>query len=249
MSDNFPILVDPRVGSIELVKYMQVPAEVSSLQFGDVMFGGWGPNEEVWSIGIERKTIRDLANSIQSGRLSGHQLIGLLEWYHVVYILIEGVIRVRGNVIEVMESGKWKPLQGKVKPGHMFGYSEISNYLNTLAIIPNVKIWWTENIQTSGLWIRHTYYWWQKKYEEHKSHLNFVQGPVLPKRMRLTRPTTLQRMLKEMPGVGWDRAMELTKIFPTMEEVMAATAKDFIKVPGIGKVTANDIFKELHRKS
>lgn len=248
MGDNFPLFVDPRIGSVELIKYLQVPSEVTKLEFGDVSFAGWGPDETVLSVGIERKTIRDLVNSIQSGRLSGHQLIGLLEWYHVVYILIEGAFRVRGNVVEVMEGGKWKPLHSNVKPGHTFGYIEIANYLNTLANITNVKVWMTENIQTSALWIRHTYYWWQKKYEDHKAHLDFHQGPVLPKRMRMTRPTTLQRMIKEIPGVGWDRAMEITKLFPTMEEVMRATDKDLIRVPGVGKVLSKEIFKELHRK-
>jgi ERCC4-type nuclease len=239
---------------VELARYLKVASEVTTLRYGDFAFAGWGPvteqspEGEIWSIGVERKTIRDLANSIQSGRLSGHQLIGLLDWYHVVYIVVEDTYRVRDNVIEIPEGRHWKPLQGKLKPGHVFGYVEIANYLNTLSIIPGVKLWFTPDLQTTALWIRHTYFWWQKKFGEHKAHLNFRLGPQLPKRMRLHRPTIEECMIKELPGVGWEKALEVAKAFPTMEELMQADPKELIKVPGIGKVLAKSIYERLHRK-
>jgi len=245
---NFPLFLDSRVGSVELTRHLKVAHEVTQLKFGDIAFTGWGPEGEVWSIGIERKALRDLANSIQSGRLSGHQLIGLLDWYHVVYVVVEGTYRVRNNVIEIPEGRHWRPLQGKLNPGHTFGYVEIANYLNTLAVITGVKIWFTESLEATATWVRHTYFWWQKRFEEHKAHLNFVIGPQMPRRMRLTRPTIEQCMFKELPGVGWEKASELVKAFPTIEELMAAGPKDLIKVPGIGKVLANSIYQQLHRR-
>lgn len=246
---NFPLFVDPRVGSLEIVKYLQIPCEVTSLKYGDVAFAGWGIDDEVWSIGIERKTIRDLANSILSGRLSGHQLLGLLDWYHVTYILVEGRYRIaRDGVLELPETRGWRPLQGHKKSGHMFGYEEIANYLNTLAIVANVRIWFTDDLAMTGRWIRHTYYWWQKKFSEHRAHLDFVhQGPP-PKRARWTRPTLEQRMIKELTDIGWDRSEEIVKVFPTMEEIMKAKPEDFVKIPKIGKVMAEKIYQELHRR-
>jgi ERCC4-type nuclease len=245
---NFPLFVDPRVGSKELVKYLKMPVEVTELRYGDVAFAGYGPDDQILSIGIERKGIRDLANSIISGRLSGHQLIGLLEWYHVVYIVVDGVWRVKDNTVEVAENHGWRPLSGKSRPGKTFGYREIANYLNSLSVITGVKLWFTSGIDLTAEWIRYTYFWWQKPYHEHKSHLNFSQGPAMPKHAVLARPTVEQKMLKELPGVGWDRAGNLVRQFPTMEDIMSATPEDLILVEGIGKVLAKQIHERLHRK-
>lgn len=246
--ESFPLFVDPRVGSIELVKYLKVPAEVTTLKYGDVAFAGYGPEGQIYSVGIERKGIKDLAHSILSGRLSGHQLIGLLDWYNVVYVVVDGQWRVRDNLIEVCEGSRWRPLGGKERPGKTFGYVEIANYLNTLAVVTGVKVWFTNDIELTAAWVRHTYYWWQKPYDQHRAHLNFSHGPAMPKHAILTRPTVEQKMLKEIPGVGWDRAGNIVKLFPTWEMLMAATPKDLIRVEGIGKILAEDIHKRLHRK-
>lgn len=246
--ENFPLYVDPRVGSLELVKYLKVPVEVTTLRYGDVAFTGRGPDDALLSIGIERKGIKDLAHSILSGRLSGHQLIGLLDWYHVVYVVVDGVWRVQDNIIQVSEGKSWRPLGGRERPGKTFGYIEIANYLNTLAVITGVKIWFTSGIDLTGEWIRHTYYWWQKPYNQHRAHLNFSKGPAMPKHALLTRPSIEQKMLKEIPGVGWERAGNLVRLFPTMEDLMAAAPEDLIRVDGIGKILAEDIHKRLHRK-
>jgi len=245
-NENFPLFVDPRVGSIDLVKFVKVPVEVTKLQFGDVAFTGNGP-DGLWSIGIERKNIRDLVSSMDTGRLSGHQLIGLLDFYHVVYIVVEGIWRVHNGYIEVLAGrNMWRPLGGN--RARQYSYAEIANFLNTLAIITNVRIWFTDTDAQTGDWIRHTYFWWQKKWEEHRAHLNFQKAPDMPKHMRLSKPTLVQRIVKELYDVGWERAGKLADFFPTMEILMAATEKDLIKVPGVGKVLAKSIYEELHRK-
>ena len=245
---SFPLLIDPRAGSIDLVKYVKVPAEVTTLKFADVSFMGRGPGDAIWSIGIERKKIRDLIGSMESGRLSGHQLIGLTDFYHVVYILVEGIFRVRDGELEVV-SGKnrWMPVGGP-RRRRVYSYREVANYLNSLAIMAGVHIWFTQNEQMSGDWIRSTYFWWQKPWEEHRSHLKFQEAPDMPKRMRFTKPGLVQRVLKEFEGVGWDRAGELAIVFPTMEEVMSAAPEDFVKVPGVGKKTSQSLWNALHKK-
>ena len=60
------------------------------MDYGDAMVTGNGPCGQV-DIGIERKRIGDLVNSITTGRLSGHQLPGLLAQYYKVYIIVEGM--------------------------------------------------------------------------------------------------------------------------------------------------------------
>jgi ERCC4-type nuclease len=246
LNENFPLFVDPRVGSVDLVKYLKVPVEVTKLRFGDVAFSGYGP-EGIVSIGIERKNIRDLVSSMDSGRLSGHQLIGLLDFYHVVYVVVEGIWRVHNGFIEVLAGrNMWRPLGGNRQ--RQYSYAEIANFLNTLAIITNVRIWFTDTDAQTGDWIRHTYFWWQKRWDEHRAHLNFQKAPDMPKHMRIIRPSLIQRMAKELPGVGWERAGELAKAFVCMEDLMAATPEDFIKLPGIGAKLAKNIYEDLHKK-
>jgi len=246
-NENFPLFVDPRVGSRDLVKYLKVPSELTTLRFGDVCFNGYGPDEQIWSIGIERKNIRDLVSSMDTGRLSGHQLIGLLDFYHVVYIVVEGIWRVHEGLVEVLAGrNMWRPLGGN--RARQYSYAEIANFLNTLAIITNVRLWFTPTDAQTGDWIRHTYFWWQKKWEDHRAHLNFQKAPDMPKHMRLSKPTFVQRVIKECYDVGWERADEIAKVFVNMEEVMAAKPEDFVKIPGIGKKLAASIYEELHRK-
>jgi ERCC4-type nuclease len=246
-SENFPLFVDPRVGSIDLVQYLKVPVEVTRLKFGDVSFMGNGPDGAVWSIGIERKNIRDLVSSMDTGRLSGHQLIGLLDFYNLVYIVVEGIWRVHNGLVEVcVGRNSWRPLGGSRE--RQYSYAEIANFLNTLAVITGVRVWFTSDPQQTGDWIRHTYFWWQKAWNEHRAHLNFQKAPDMPKHARLSRPTLVQRMAKELYEVGWDRAGEIATAFPTMELLMAATQKDLLKIPKIGKKMAESIYQELHRK-
>ena len=83
------ILIDNRKGSAELAKYIDSPTKLLTLEYADFAFQGNGPNGQV-SIGIERKSIRDLISSILTGRLSGHQLIGLVNSYDYVSIVVDG---------------------------------------------------------------------------------------------------------------------------------------------------------------
>src|SRR5260370_42363568 len=65
------------------------------LDFGDYAFDGYGPRGVVL-VGVERKRIDDIVNSIHSGRFAGHQLPGLIETFDYSYLVIEGMFR-RGD--------------------------------------------------------------------------------------------------------------------------------------------------------
>ena len=243
-----PLLVDDRVGSIELVKHLKLACEATRLEYGDFAFFGNGPDDQILSIGIERKTLSDLVNSMQSGRLSGHQLIGLVDTYHIVYLLIEGTYRVNWDTGTIMvPRGKgWTPLGFGART---FSYREVANFLNTLAIIGNVHVWFTHDIVESGAWIRFTYNWWQKAWEEHKAHKAFNRSRQGPTNALLVKPTILQRIANQLTGIGWEKAGELSAKFPTTESLVSAEPKDLMEVRGIGKGLANKIWKELHTPS
>lgn len=236
------VLIDDRTGSKELERYLgrSVPRVLTRLQFADV---AWvGDNGEL--VGVERKTISDLCSCIADGRLSGHQLLGMLNEYHRIYILVEGVWRSNGNngVLEVYKGGKWIPLElGRRR----FMYREVANFLNTLAIMCRVNVWQTSNMVESGQWISNTYWWWQKEWERHKAHLQFRVDMEYGESVSLSKPNLVCRMAKELSGVGWSKARELGKRYGNAMELVMAQEKDLMEVAGIGKKLARSIIKEL----
>ena len=54
------------------------------------------------------------------------------------------------------------------------------------------------------------------------------------------------RVLSSLPRVGLKRAQRLLENFPTLEAIMAASAKDLEAVPGIGQRTAQSIHWAVH---
>lgn len=236
------ILIDDRTGSKELAPYITSPHKIQRLDFADFSFIGNGPENIPISIGIERKTINDLISSMESGRLSGHQLLGLLSSYSYIYILIEGIWRgSNSGILEVMRGKRWFPVSyGK----RMFMARDINTYLNSISILCDLKIWRTENKEQTGQWVSNIYGWWQKKWTDHKSMKQF-NAPPLPKRAYFFKPGLLQRMIKEISGLGWDKSELLIKQFESLTEVLCATEKDLTAIPGIGKVLAKKIRKEL----
>lgn len=234
--------IDNRIGSKELSPYISTPHELTRLQYGDVCFMGNGPDNLPWSIGIERKTIMDLVSSMITGRLSGHQLIGLLNCYNKVYILVEGLWRTnpRSGLLERRVRSAWTPVELGAR---RIMAKEVINYLNTLMVFCGVSIWQTSGLKQSGHWISSVYSWWQKPWEKHTSYAQFhVQAPPLA---YLTKPSVFHRMVKELTGVGWERGNLLTEKFKNLQELMTASMEQLQEIPGIGKKLAGSIIKEL----
>jgi len=236
------ILVDNRVGSKELERYIQPQTHLTILEYADFAFSGNGPDGTV-VIGIERKTIGDLVNSIMTGRLSGHQLIGLLDSYDYIYVLVEGIWRSnpKNGILEQARRNKWYPIT--IARNQWMG-RDVKNYLNSISIMCGVFIWCTTNRSGSGQWISDTYHWWQKPWDQHKAHKQFHQVEP-PRRAFLFKPSLLHRMIKEIPGVGWDKGKLVADEYHTMEDLLKAEVKDLMKIPGIGKKIAENIIGGL----
>lgn len=242
------ILIDSRKGSGELFPlFPSGLSEISDLEYGDLMFLGRGKNDNVIGIGIERKAILDLVNSIQSGRLSGHQLPGLLQTYEVVYIIVEGLWRPnpKTGILEKYTGGGWRSVElGRRR----FMAKEVVNYLNTLAIKigdmtgGRISIWRTSGIQETVHLILSLFNWWNNKaYDEHRSHLkDYDPGDV-----NFIKPGIVYRIAKTLESIGPDKATSIEKVFSTPVEMVMADEKTWMKIPGIGKKLAKNIVKAL----
>jgi len=238
------ILIDSRKGSAELAQYITAPTKIAHLEFADFSFLGNGQHCPV-SVGIERKSIRDLISSIVSGRLSGHQLIGLSNSYDYSYIVVDGVFKTgKDGLIRVPKGrGEWCVVQlgSQVIPKSM-----IDNYLNNLLVVCGVFHEFTPSAHQTGAWVTSLYKWWQKPWADHKAHLAFHSDA--PKRAMFKKPSLVHRMIKEIDKVGWDKGLAISKKFACMADIVMADKKDIESVRGIGKVLAKRILNDLWGK-
>ncbi len=235
------ILIDDRVGSAELKPYISAPTTLTRLDYGDVAFTGHGPDDTIHTIGIERKGIQDLTASIQSGRLSGHQLVGLLSNYHHVYLLIEGIWRANPNngILEKMAGSAWRaPDVGKRR----WMYRDVANYCNSLAVQCGIVLWQTANKRQSGQWVTGLYHWWQKEYIKHHA---LEQFRIIPPVAQYRKPGLVHRVAKELKGVGWERGRDIVRRFKTVEELVLASEEELMEVEGIGRKLAMSMREEM----
>jgi len=237
------ITIDGRIGSAELIKYFS-NAMLGSLEYGDLSFVGNGP-EGLVNIGIERKTLKDLLNSMQSGRLAGHQLIGLINCYHVVYLIVEGMWRTgpKSGILEELRHGGWRPVQ--LGHRHWMG-REIDAFLNTLEVIGHVIVRTTSGPRQTAVLVTNIHKWWQKEWEEHKSHLAMHKSRFRKDEdLSLVKPSLLRRVSAELGGVGWGRSKAIEKYFTSVREMVSASEDQWLAIDGIGKKLAKSIQEEL----
>ena len=195
-------------------------------------------------IGCERKTIGDLVNSISTGRLSGHQLPGLLESYHKVYLFVEGVCREnKDGELEVLKGNRWiRVSHGK----RVFSYKDVWSYLTTLETMCGIVVRTTANMAETARQIEWLHYRWSKPFDKHRGHLGIhklspPQTGLMPKKASL-----LLRMASELPGIGWDRARAVEKHFGNVRKMFEAPETEWRQIEGIGKLTSRKVWEGLH---
>jgi ERCC4-type nuclease len=213
------------------------------MEYGDAAFNGCGPDESTLLIGIERKTIQDLDDSMRTGRLSGHQLIGLLNSYWKVYLIVEGVWRTdkEGRMQRPLGRGVWAEVS---RPG--MTYVSLYMFLNSLSVMAGVITIFTQGISHTAGVIKALYHWWQRPYSDHRAHLNFHRPePTNTVGTPFTPPNLVQRIAKELRGVGWERSVNLANAFQLPLDLVCASRDELSEVPGIGKGVADSIIKEM----
>ncbi|KKN52288.1 hypothetical protein LCGC14_0613830 [marine sediment metagenome] len=235
------ISIDNRVGSKELEPIVTAPCKLVTLQFADAAFMGNGPDGPT-TIGVERKTLGDMISSIDSGRLAGHQLVGLCNSYEQVYLLLEGKWEedLHTGLLMHFKHSRWFPFTLGTR---QFMGSYLTGFLNTIAAKCGVKIWYSPDLGHSGRWLTQLYRWWQKDWDKHKG-LNAFHVTTPPQAM-MHKPSVTHKMIKELSGVGWGKSVKLLEKFPTMFKLLCAKKEELMEVEGIGKTLADSIWNEL----
>lgn len=242
------IQIDERTGSAELQSLFPpgVPTIVGRLEFGDFAFLGNGPEDEPVSIGVERKGIKDLLNSISTGRLAGHQLIGLVNNYHYVYIVVEGLWRFNptDGMLEERCGQGWEPIQ---LGSRRFMAREVLSFLHTLMVKTGVMVFYSGTKRETVQVVSMLHGWWSNKaWDEHTAHLGLVkQHKSTDGAVELVKAPLLRRVAAELPGIGWQKSREVAKHFGSVLEMSLATEREWRRIPGIGKILAERITKEI----
>lgn len=241
------IYLDDRAGSIDLHPHLpKSRTQLCRLDFGDVAFEGKGADGPV-SVCVEYKKIPDIVDCIHSGRFAAHQLPGMVKDYDVVYLLIEGRFKARYDGILQWYNPtkkKWNmPFSGGPK-GKPTTEHEFLAWITTMEYQGGCHIRWSNDTKQSARIINALFRWWQKEYAKHKS-LN-VFNDTGPKHASLFIPIPLSRKVaSQFDGVGWEKSKALADTFPTVFDLAIADIKDLMKVSGIGKKLASQIYNQI----
>jgi ERCC4-type nuclease len=243
------VYVDPRIGSSHLMvglQEQQVPCELTHLDFGDCCFFGNGPDDTQVSIGVELKNVADLVQSMQSGRLAGHQVPGLVEAYGHVWLIVEGFYRAsrRTGQVEVPRGKGWQPLGHGRAP---IFWRALENFLTTLEVQAGLHIRRTRTSNETARFIALLYHWWtDKAYAEHTS-LHVMHRPH---QMQLVSDNEATHRLRQvaacLPAIGWARSKAVAAKFRSIDALIGSTAEDWTSIEGIGHGIATDIMKALY---
>lgn len=240
------ILVDSRIGSVELIPYIQrvgAKVERSSLEYGDCCFEGNGPNGKI-CIGVERKKMGDLLNCIDDSRYSAHQLPGMASMYNKSILIVEGVWKpdtVTGYLMEFVTTLTWRPYRQR---SQMTRYSKLFRYMLSIQLSGIVVIV-SRDIEQTAYNIYEMFSYFQKPWDQHTSLLE-MQKLNIPS---LTgRPSLVQRWAAEIDGIGVKHSQDALKIFKTPYDLARSDETEWIKLPGIGAKLALSIIKQIHGK-
>jgi ERCC4-type nuclease len=234
------ILVDSRTGSVEIAPLLQ-KSIICCLEYADFAFSGNGPSGPV-NIGVERKTLYDFLQSMTTGRLSGHQIIGLTQQYDWTYILLEGIWRPdreTGLLQHINRQGKWAAVS---QGSRRFMARDIYNFINTLQVMCNIITITTSNRWETAMWLTACHGWWNKEWGRHRSHLQF-QKPIVHAQLR--KPSLVTKIASQLTGIGWDKARKIGEWFGTPAELVEATEEELAEIEGIGPKLAERIVEEI----
>ena len=251
------LLVDPRVGSRDLLEPLQrfgVPAEIAPtpLDYGDFAFIGRGLHGTDLYIGVELKRMsQDLGSSIRSKRFVGHQLGGLVGTdvraaaYDRVWLITEGIWRAdTEGVFQVFNGGSWTMTTPRLMA------AEVEQWLLTISIRGGIFHWHAPTRRDTVRFLSSLYHWWtDKDLDAHRSHAAIYIPP--PDRASLVEPSAFVKGLTGLVvNIGWIKAAAVEQACgASFVRLCAMSASELQRIPGIGKTLAAAIVESLQGAS
>lgn len=240
------IFVDDRDGSNELIPLLP-DCTPCRLDAGDVAIAGNGPDGDVL-VGVEVKKMDDLLKSISSGRLGDIQLEPLVDNYYQAWLLTIGSYRAgRSGELQLRGSrGNYYPYRIGNRPVPM-GYVEAMLVELQALGLHHKHVYSNED---AARWIATLGRWWCKPWSQHRGLRKFHTQPVRLALMPERDPVEDQiaRVVKELPGLGWERAWAAAGEFESIDEALNAPLSRWATIAGIGKVLAKTTVEAIKRR-
>lgn len=229
--------------------------ETTRLEAGDVCFQGNGPDGEgTLLIGIERKKIGDLVNSMRDRRLGAFQAPLVASTYDIRYLVVEGIWQLgAGGALEELRGRDWRAVAGRKREPVL--WREVDSFLSSLEEFFSFRIKQTKNERETAAWVVSRYKYWQKRYDQHHTHQQ-VYAPVpdrgtgkkagfisLEQEIRALygpRGVLIWKMSAQYDGID-RKANEVAKMFCCPTGMTTATVKDWLRIPGVGDKLAKQI--------
>lgn len=248
--DTPTIYIDDRAGSKELVKHAPLDqcGELCRLSSGDACFAGNGPDGEV-VVGVEVKSLLDLLQSINTGRLQATQIPAMLSEYSHSWLLYyrDYTCGPNGELL-VATGGDWQTYFWGSKP---MPYGYLEGYLMTLAMA-GIRVKRVKDEVEAAWWLGVLARWYSKKWDKHRGFHAFDESRQvsLPPGVRDEPELLLRaRVAAQLPGVGYERAMAVARHFKSVREMVNAGAKEWEKVVGVGKTIGQAVERAVKNES
>lgn len=227
------------------MKYFTIPAELTRMEFGDAMIIGNGPTSPL-TVGVEVKSLSDLLQSANTGRLAGHQLPGMLSTYDVCTLLYYGVCRPGDhNELQVRRGKLWTNFRigSRIVP-----YSYLESFLLDIAAT-GVRLKHVYDAREAAKWLEVLHRWWSKKWSDHKGLRAFDRSGDLSLMPGMNPDEErLAKVISALPGVGFERACAAAAVIDSIEDLCVTSVEEWESIPGIGKVVAKSIVTAIRQK-
>lgn len=240
------ILIDNRVGSRELIPYLQRmghKVEHTQLEYGDACFEGNGPTGRI-CVGVERKTISDMLSCIEDARYSAHQRPGMMAMYAHSILMIEGIWKpdsATGYLMECIATLAWRPFRHRTQ---MTRYSTLFRYLLSVQLA-GTSVIITRDMEHTAYNIGEIYGYFCKRWEDHTALLEKQRLNIPDLKGK---PSLVRRWAAELEGVGVKHSMDAERLFRTPAELAKSDETDWMQISGIGVKLARSIIREINEK-
>lgn len=228
----------------DIIRRFGVAVEITDLQFGDAAIQGYGEGRSSITVGIEMKRLHDALSCIDSGRIAGHQRIGMVHsgLYNEAYFLIEGMWRPHDPKGYLMESRDGKVWYECKPSGRPVMYDKLRRYLFSVGRA-GAQVIYTRDIVHTAFDLVQLYHYYQKK--DHTSMLQKQQFsiPVLTKK-----PPLIRRWAMEIEDVGLQKLDAVQHLFKTPQGLANSGELEWLAIPGVGLKTAQSIVAEIEGK-
>lgn len=201
---------------------------------------------------IERKKVGDMAQCVNDGRFLNQMITCKENGADYLFLVLEGryrrnpedgVLEIPVWVTFVNAGGYYRRRQEWVPVKPFMQFSRFDQYLTELSRDAGIVVKHSENVAGTVDVVLALYQNFQKPGREHQS-LKKVFKPN-PPTVQLVRPSLVQRVASELPGIGWERSKVVAEHFPTVLDMVRAGWEEWADLDGIGKKTAQAVVKSL----